>query len=394
MPILAAAVTRVPSDDLARLVALVSPAFGALPSWARGLVVLSTCQRYEVYLDVADAEAGGGLLVEAFAPFGHEIAVRTGSDAARHLFEVASGLDSVVVGEAEIAGQVRRALAQADTATPTLRRLFQDALRASKEVASLTGLGGAGRSVAGVGLDLVADQASLVGPVVLLGTGSYAGVVVAELRRRGLGSVTVFSSAGRAEAFAASHRIGWVDSDGLGAALDAARLVVACSGTGGLDPAPLDAAAARRAAAAGRRPLPVLDLALGGDVAPRPGLAVVALDAIAAHAPAEQQAEVAAAEAIVARHLRRHLDAEAAREAAPAVVAMRRHFEGIVAGELAEAERRLSPEAARAVREVLHRVSGSLLHLPTVRGAHAARDGDLADYVAGVRAVFGIEVPA
>lgn len=399
MPVLAATVTRVPSDDLARFVGQVAPLFATTPAWATGVVTLTTCQRFEVYLEVADVTEPTRLLTAAIGAAApglpaHRVAVRTGPAAAGHLFRVAAGLDSVVVGEAEIAGQVRRALGAAEHASPALRRLFQDALRASKAVAAGTGLGGVGRSVAAAGLDLIAarrgEQSRREAGVVLLGTGSYAGVVVAELARRGLGPVRVFSAAGRAAAFAASHGIEWVGPDEIGPALGAAGLVVTCSGTGGLDPAAWTEAA-RMALLAGRV-LPVLDLALGGEVVPRDGLDVVGLDAIAAHAPAGQEAEVAAAAALVERQLRRHLDAEARRAATPAVVAVRRHVEDIVAGELAEAERRLPPEAARAVRESLRRVTGSLLHHPSVRGADAARAGDLAQYVNAVRTVFGIEV--
>jgi glutamyl-tRNA reductase len=180
------------------------------------VILLATCNRFELYVDATEfhsaVEAGramiAGLTETDLPEVDPALVVHVGDGAVEHLFLVASGLDSVVVGEREIAGQVRQALAEHDTTTsPGLRRLFQAALTTSKAVASSTMLGASGRSLAGVGLDLLADRFfSLEGRRVLIqGTGAYAGVVLSELLRRGVDQIRVYSSAGRADAFAAGH---------------------------------------------------------------------------------------------------------------------------------------------------------------------------------------------
>ncbi len=111
-----------------------------------------------------------------------QLKVRAGAPVAAHLFAVAAGLDSMVVGEAEIAGQVSRSLRRAQqqaTVSPVLNQLFQRASRTAKLVQSRTRLGAAGRSVASVALDVVeADDGALAGrSALIVGTGSYARVV-------------------------------------------------------------------------------------------------------------------------------------------------------------------------------------------------------------------------
>ena len=103
---------------------------------------------------------------------------------------------------------------------------------------------------------------------------------------------------------------------------------------------------------------------------------------------------VAAARRLLASAVSNHLASEQARTAAPAVTAVRGHVEDIVAREVAAAERRYTPEVAAAVRDSLHRVTGSLLHVPSQRATIHARSGHLDDYLAGVLTVFGIEVLA
>ena len=140
-----------------------------------------------------------------------------GTAAVEHLFAVAAGLDSVVVGEREVAGQVRRALSDAQAAGTTsgrLGRLFQAASRTAKDVGAQTALSSASRSIASVALDLAAaggprdgtKQAGIAGAsAVLFGTGAYAGCVAELLRNRKCSDISVFSHSGRAEAFVAAR---------------------------------------------------------------------------------------------------------------------------------------------------------------------------------------------
>ncbi len=350
-----------------------------------GAVVLATCNRFELYLDVDApldgtgvqhatehvarmvAEASGVEVAEALASF----RTRAGTEVAEHLFAVASGLDSMVVGEREIAGQVKRALdpAHADGVTSsTLELLFQTASRTSKKVSTQTTLGGAGRSVVALGLDLAAAELPPWPQVraVLIGTGSYAGASLAALRALGCDDVRVYSQSGRAEEFAAARGVEAVTDPVV--ALEDADLVVSCSGARGralaadaARPGPerheqaiehvLDAAAVvrareRAAVRAGdepvARPTVVLDLALHRDVDPRvadvEGVLLYDLATLAAHSPSIASELVTQARTIVDEATRAFEETRLGRAADTAVVAL-----------LADAERRVALEVADVV---------------------------------------------
>ncbi|WP_144681469.1 glutamyl-tRNA reductase [Cellulosimicrobium sp. TH-20] len=347
-----------------------------------GAVVLATCNRFELYLDVDApldgtgvqhatehvarmvAEASGVEVAEALASF----RTRAGTEVAEHLFAVASGLDSMVVGEREIAGQVKRALetAHADGVTSsTLELLFQTASRTSKKVSTQTTLGGAGRSVVALGLDLAAAELPPWPQVraVLIGTGSYAGASLAALRALGCDDVRVYSQSGRAEEFAAARGVEAVTD--LVAALEDADLVVSCSGARGradaarpgaerreqaiehvLDAAAVVRARERAAVRAGEepvaRPTVVLDLALHRDVDPRvadvEGVLLYDLATLAAHSPSIASELVTQARTIVDEATRAFEETRLGRAADTAVVAL-----------LADAERRVALEVADVV---------------------------------------------
>jgi len=364
----------------------------------QGAVVISTCNRFELYLDV-DAPVHGdavrhttrhvAALVAAGSGVTEDVAadsftVRTGPEVTSHLFTVAAGLDSMVVGEREIAGQVKRALAEAredGTTSKTLELLFQTASRTSKRVGTRTELGAAGRSVVSLGLDLAGrdllrgrgDQDGSWRGVrtVLIGTGSYAGASVAALRARGCDDVRVYSRSGRAEVFAEGH--GVEAAPDLIEALADADLVVSCSGARGRRPAGdtadgraeasleyvLDAAAVvrsreRAAAAAGDepepRPLVVLDLALHRDVDPRvadvEGVLLYDLGTLKAHAPATAADVVDRARRIVDDAAADFEETRLGRAADAAVVALFDAAEERVRAEVDAATARLATELA------------------------------------------------
>ncbi len=376
-----------------------------------GLVALTTCNRFEVYLESGEFHSGVEAALTAFATHGVDpkvlaaVHVFADSGAVEHLFDVACGLDSMVVGEAEIHGQVRAALAAADaagTSGPTLHRLFQDALATAKAVASQTTLGAAGRSIASVGLDLVERRH---GPVagrraLVLGTGAYAGVVVATLARRGCTDLSVHSQTGRATAFAASHPgVRAIAADGLEAELRHTDLVVSASGAGEHVLTPDTLGERRSDAAVGvreARGLPILDLRARGDVpaevAAFVDVDVIGLDEIGAHAPAAHTDAILAARDLVARAVTAYQHVEQGRTAAPAVTAMRAHVMSLIEAEIELARRRYPDETAEAVARALHRVSGALLHTPSVRAVELARTGGLDDYRRAMHTLFGIEV--
>jgi glutamyl-tRNA reductase len=364
----------------------------------QGAVVISTCNRFELYLDVEAPLDGDSVrhatrhvaeLVAASSGVTPDVAaesftVRTGPEVTEHLFAVAAGLDSMVVGEREIAGQVKRALEVAredETTSKTLELLFQTASRTSKKVGHETELGSAGRSVVALGLDLAAEQLPpyRAARAVLIGTGSYAGASVAALRSRGCDDVRVYSRSGRAQAFAASHGVEPVED--LVAALADADLVVSCSGARGrrtasgvlsdgggpvggipaevsieyvLDAAAVVRARERAAARAGDEPEPaplvILDLALHRDVDPRvadvEGVQLLDLGTLKAHAPAMAHAVVGQARQIVDDAARRFEETRLGRGADAAVVALLDEAEEQVRLEVDAAVERLRAELA------------------------------------------------
>lgn len=390
------------ADDLARFTSRITPLVPLLvtatPVVAGG-AVLTTCNRFEVYLDASAFHPAVDAFMALLPTAGvdhlrQEVVIHVGQGAVEHLFEVACGLDAMVVGEVEISGQVREALTGADDmVSPALRRLFQTALTTSKAVTTQTALGAAGRSVASVGLDLAEQRHGRLagGRALVVGTGSYARVVVADLLRRGCSTIGVYSATGRADTFAASHPVTPVSADSLPSALADADLVVTCSGVTasvlGADPI----------VAAGRsRTLPVVELSLGGDLTPEaralPGLDVIDLDEIGTHAPIEHAAALESARDLIRRGVETFLHLEEGRMAAPAVTAMRAHVSRIIEDEIETASRRHDFETAEAIARSLRRVSNALLHTPSVRAAELARTGALEDYRQALHTLFGIEV--
>lgn len=369
-----------------------------------GAVVLSTCNRFEVYVHAPDLVGGLAFVRDELAAGSPDadpstltaLNVRVGNLAVEHLFEVASGLDSMVVGEKEVAGQVRDALAAAGAnVSARLRRLFQAAATTSKKVVTDTDLGAAGRSIATVGIDLVeASHGPLADRrVLIVGTGAFARVTVAELRRRGVGDLRVYSSTGRAEGFAESHQIEPVASDDLDQALTWADAIVCCSGSRAKR---ISTELLRDSRAASHDVLPILDLSLEGDVeddvTELATVVVFGLDEVGEHAPPESASAVQAAGQIVQEAVARYLSNEKGRHADLAVTTMRRHFQQVVDAEVAAAAHRYPPETANAVADALRRVSNELLHAPSVRAAQMARDGELDSYTEALRTVFGLEV--
>ena len=375
-----------------------------------GAVVLPTCNRFEVYVEAEDVEAARREVIEAIASSSQLDAAAVasamvpyeGDDAVQHLLAVTSGLESMVVGEREISGQVRRAHLEAQRRheiSPRLDRLFQSALRTSRVVASSTGLGTSGRSVVSVALDLADATVGWEGArVLLVGTGALAETAVGTLHGRGAVLDGVFSPSGRAQEFALRHSMEAVDLDGLELAIRQADVVFACSGGESVVLTPSMVASARQGLTT---PLTIIDLALHRDVAPGVGdlrgVTVIGLDDIGAHAPGESVNAIEAARAIVAHAVARFEDGEAARSLDPAVVALREHVFGLLEREVARIRpgAGASPEAiahADEMEQTLRRFAKTLLHTPTVRAREHAQAGEAAQYLDAIRALYGIDV--
>ena len=379
-----------------------------------------------VSADVPGPGAAGAAPAPDIAPGPLVPSAWSGPDAVAELFATAAGLESMVVGEREIAGQLRRAatVARAEgTLTAELDRALSHASAASRRVAGSTRLAGTGRSVVAVGLDLAADRLPPLGScrVLLVGTGAYAGATVTALHERGARDIGVYSRTDRARAFAAGRGLRAVSDAELPGALALADLVITCRGLGApvltrelvatslrlrrrAEPAPPDRPAEPGPRIEGRggrtgpagRPLVVLDLALRRDVEESvgrlPGVALIDLAAIQRAVPEAEAAQVRAARDIVAREAEAFDRAGLARRMDPLICALRERVEALVEDELA----RLRPrggmvdveDAARALRHLAARI----LHHPTVAAHRAGREGREGEYLAALELVLGADV--
>ncbi|WP_405472343.1 glutamyl-tRNA reductase [Paenarthrobacter ilicis] len=376
-----------------------------------GAVVLATCNRYEVYGETAnpdDVEAARSALVSRISDLSglneqlvsRSLATNTGPDVTRHLFAVSAGLDSAVVGEREIAGQVRRALINAQqegTASSGLVRLFQAASKTAKDVGAQTALGSRGLSIVSVALDLATDLAEdhdwTSKKVVVFGTGAYAGATMSLLRERGCTDISVYSSSGRAEAFVATRGGTALDADTLPAAVAAADVMIGCSGSDNR----VEAAELARVRENSGKPLIAIDLALTHDFDPAvgelEGVELLTLESVRLAAPQEQAESLSQASAIVTGAASSFESEREARSVDTAIVALRRHTMNVLDAEMEKVRARHGcTAAAEEVEFALRRMVKQLLHTPTVRARELAANGQQDQYVAALEALYGIQV--
>ena len=372
-------------------------------------VVLSTCNRVEVYADVdgfhAGFEAVSDLLArESGVPLeelqGH-LYVHWEAQAVQHLFEVACGLDSMVVGESQILGQLRRAYAaSAGGAGRTLHELFQSSLRVGKRAHAETGIDAAGQSLVTVALE---HAVAAVGPlegrdVLVVGAGSMGALAGATLRRLGVGGITVANrSVDNARRLATSLEGTGTGLDALGAALATADVVVSSTGATGTVVA--RELVAEAVAQRGGRPLALIDLALPHDVDPGvrdlPGVTLVDLELLqTVLATSAAGADVEAVRGIVAEEVAGFLGWQRSSRVGPTVAALRSRADEVVAAEIARLEARLPDADARTraeVQQAVRRVVSTLLHTPTVRVKELASAPEPASYDAALRELFGLD---
>ena len=370
-------------------------------------VVLSTCNRMEIYAAVSTFHGGLGdictVLSEVSGIPATELAghlyVHYDEAAVLHSFQVSSGLDSMVVGESQILGQLRDAYhvaTEADTAGRLLHELMQQALRVGKRAHTETGIDRAGQSVVTAALDVAeAELGDLTGrKALVIGAGAMGALSVATLTRAGVGPLSITNrSAARADRLAEAYGAVAVPYDELDAALRDADLVV--SATASTEPV---LTRARLEAAA---PLVVLDLAVPRDVAPDaagvPGVTVIDIDSLATTRRAmPAAAETAAVEQIVTSEVDHFLGWLRGAEVAPTVAALRTRAEDVVSSELRKLWSRRSEftEEQRAdVSRTLHRVVQQLLHSPTVRVRQLAAEPGGDQYAALLRELFDLDVP-
>ncbi|XAS63194.1 glutamyl-tRNA reductase [Micrococcaceae bacterium Sec5.8] len=376
-----------------------------------GAIVLSTCNRFEIYGEAArpdDVEDARAALIGQLSGstglneqlVGRSFSTHTGADVTRHLFSVSSGLDSAVVGEREIAGQVRRALITAQhegTASSGLVRLFQAASKTAKDVGAQTALGARGLSVVSVALDLATELSEVpdwsTKKVVVFGTGAYAGATMSLLRERGCTDVSVYSSSGRAAGFVSTRGGTALDGESLPAAVAAADVLIGCSGAD----TRVEAAELALVRADSQQPLIAIDLALTHDFDPAigglEGVELLTLESVRLAAPQEQAESLAQASTIVAGAASTFEQEREARSVDSAIVALRRHTMNVLDAEMEKVRARHGcTAAAEEVEFALRRMVKQLLHVPTVRARELASNGQQEDYVAALEALYGITV--
>ncbi|WP_308798374.1 glutamyl-tRNA reductase [Agromyces silvae] len=397
-----------------------------------GAVVVSTCNRFEAYLDLAtpDGESPVDAVHGAIRSVGEVAGLEPdelrstfdfahGNAVAAHLFAVASGLESVVVGEGEIAGQVRRSLEHArseGTTSPELERLFQRASQTSRSVKNHTGIGSEGRSLVRLALDLAESRITDWSGtrVLLVGTGRYAGASLAALRDRGASDIAVYSPSGRGSKFAASHDVPSIDRADYARSAAEADVIITCTLAehfvvdravlaSGREQLAVETAPVRTLGGAvvpepeaERRQL-VIDLGLPRNVAPDiaeiTGVELLDLETIKIHAPLEEFAATDAARDLIRAAARDFGDAGEELDLAPTVVALRKHVYDVLDAEIARARGRGDDGVTEAA---LRHMAGVLLHTPMVRSRHAARAGEQRAFIDAVETLFGVtaEAPA
>ncbi|WP_417555177.1 glutamyl-tRNA reductase [Microbacterium sp.] len=383
---------------------------------AQGAVVLATCNRFEAYVET-DGLGPDAVLDAVEQATGIPSSELDGSyrmiedgRVAEHLFAVASGLESVVSGEGEIAGQVRRALTGAreqGTTSPALERLFQRASQAQRRVKNVTALQRAGRSLVRLALELadsrIADWSAE--RVLLVGTGAYAAVTLATLRERGAVDIRVYSPSGRAELFAKKHDIKAVFADGYAAAARESSLLITCTSVTEpvLGPEQLQRAVGEaetgcwRAGAHSSSQL-VIDLGMPRNVDPAvaqlEGVALLDLETIRLHAPLEELQATDAARAVVREAAEDFRAVRSRAVVTPAVVALRTHIFTLLEAEIQRARNRGDEDGL--VEQAMRHLAGVLLHTPTTRAHELAAQGRGDEFLTALETLYGLtpEAPA
>ena len=389
-----------------------------LPDTAETFVI-STCNRVEVYAEVGRFHGGVNGICELLArhsgiPAGELTAslyVHYEDRAVQHLLAVASGLDSMVVGEDQILGQVRAALKAASdygTLGRSLRDLGRIALRTGKRARAETGIDRLGISLVSVGVELAASRLGPTGAdlltgrdVLVVGAGAMSGLAVAIAARAGAARIAVANrTRSRAERLAAGAGGVVADFADLPAAIAGAGLVISCTGAAGAVITGQMVRTALDERPAGT-PLVLLDLAMPRDVDPAvadlPDVSVIGLDELRGTGEAAVgAAEVAAVRAIVEEEFAAYGSAVRAAQVTPTVVALRAKAATVVDAELDRLGGRLSEHgvsghALEEIAQTVRRVVDKLLHAPTVRVKELASSPGGEEYEAALRVLFDLD---
>jgi glutamyl-tRNA reductase len=379
----------------------------------REAVIVSTCNRAEIYAACDDARRTRDDIAKFISDFnevpGAELAPHVHDlvdlDAARHLFRVAGGLDSLVVGEPQILGQVKEAhtaATETQTAGPVLNRLFHSCFAVGKRVRTETGLGSGAVSVSYAAVALARKIfGDLKGRnVVVIGAGEMGKLTAMHMKTQGVHKMTIVSrtmahAAQTAEAIGGASAAPW---DELDAVLGASDIVITATGASSaiLTKAHVEAIMRPRR----NRPLFIIDIALPRDVEAAAGeieqvflYNIDDLQATVRENLARRASEVARAEAIVAEEVNKFAAWFRSRGAIPTVVALRQRFEAIRRAELERLDFKLAalpPEARQRVDEITHLIVEKLLLMPTEQLKAVGDAETVGAYTEALTRLFGL----
>jgi len=366
-------------------------------------VVLSTCNRTEMYASVSRFHGGLDDVTVALAQLSgvgvgelrQLCAVYFDEGAVAHTFAVSSGLDSMVVGENQILGQVKSALTACQTHGTVgtgLNALFQQALRVGKRVHTETEVGSAGRSLVTAAYEVLRNDVGPIGGrrLLVVGAGSMASLAARTAAAAGAQVTCVNRTYDRARRLAEAIGAQARPLAELEAALQQTDLIVTCTGARDVF---LDAEHLLGTPVVG-----VVDLALPADVSEdvtNAGVVLVNLARLVADQPDHaSRAEVEAARALVSGEVNDFLGVRRAAQVAPTVVALRSMASEVVSAELARLDGR-APDLTERERQEVHRtvrrVVDKLLHQPTVRVQELSANPESVDYAAALRELFALD---
>ena len=378
----------------------------------REVVVLSTCNRTEVYAVAERFHAAhsdileflcttSGLSADEITP---HLYSQFDDDAVVHLFEVAAGIDSAVLGETEIVGQVRDAwdfAMKQGTSRSTLNLLFRYALESGKRARTETGISRSTASVAHAAVEMAEEiLGTLSGKrVLVVGAGEMGEGVAGALSRAGTESITVLNrTAARAEALAEKIGARVSEFESLETELVEADVVLACTGAGGVI---IDHELMTRVRNGVSTPILVVDIALPRDVAASvaelPGVTLRDLDHLSEWAQRgidKRASEVGQVREIIGEEVKRFLLDQTQRQAAPLVAQLREVVESIRTAEMDRFESSLAamtPEQRELVESISHGIINKMLHAPSVRLREAAGTPQGERLSAAVRDLFSLD---
>ena len=378
----------------------------------REVVVLSTCNRTEVYAVAERFHAAhtdileflcetSGLSADEITP---HLYSQFDDDAVVHLFEVAAGIDSAVLGETEIVGQVRDAwdfAMKQGTSRSTLNLLFRYALESGKRARTETGISRSTASVAHAAVEMAEEIIGTLNGkrVLVVGAGEMGEGVAGALSRAGTESITVLNrTVSRAEALAEKIGARVSEFESLETELFTADVVLACTGAGGVI---IDHELMARVRNGVSTPLLVVDIALPRDVAASvaelPGITLRDLDHLSDWAQRgidKRASEVGQVREIIGEEVKRFLLDQTQRQAAPLVAQLREVVESIRTAEMDRFESALAamtPEQRELVESISHGIINKMLHAPSVRLREAAGTPQGERLSAAVRDLFSLE---